>query len=83
MKNIAASIRAKLLNYAKKDQVPFQRVLTLYMQEGLLHRIVHPDSVKILSSREDFYFTSCRELSPDLQRILICWGQRITPPMHC
>jgi predicted nucleotidyltransferase component of viral defense system len=40
MKNIAASIRAKLLNYARNDQVPFQRVLTLYMQEGLLHRIV-------------------------------------------
>jgi hypothetical protein len=40
MKNISASIRTKLLNYARKDQISFQRVLTLYIQEGLLHRIV-------------------------------------------
>ncbi len=40
MKNIAASIRARLLNMARKEQVPFQRILTLYKQEGLLHRIV-------------------------------------------
>ena len=40
MKNIEASIRAKLLNYARKENVPFQRILTLYIQEGILHRIV-------------------------------------------
>jgi hypothetical protein len=40
MKDIAASIRARLLNLARKEQVPFQRILTLYKQEGLLHRIV-------------------------------------------
>ena len=43
MKNIQASIRDRLLNYAKKNEVPFQRVLTLYMQESLLHRIVSTD----------------------------------------
>lgn len=40
MKDIAASIRARLLNTARKEKVPFQRILTLYKQEGLLHRIV-------------------------------------------
>ncbi len=40
MTNISASIRAKLLNMAKKEQIPFQRILTLYKQEGILHRIV-------------------------------------------
>ncbi len=40
MKNISASIRAKLLNKAKEEHIPFQRILTLYKQEGLLHRIV-------------------------------------------
>lgn len=40
MKNISASIRAKLLNMAKKEHIPFQRILTLYKQEGILHRIV-------------------------------------------
>jgi hypothetical protein len=37
---MAASIRARLLNMAKKEQIPFQRILTLYKQEGILHRIV-------------------------------------------
>lgn len=41
MKDMAASIRARLMNIARKEQVPFQRILTLYMQEGLLHRIVN------------------------------------------
>src|SRR6056297_1257039 len=48
MKNMPASVRAKLLNIAKKEKVPFQRLLTLYNQEGLLHRIVlteHKDEV--------------------------------------
>ena len=40
MKDTAASIRTRLLNMARKELVPFQRILTLYIQEGLLHRIV-------------------------------------------
>ena len=40
MKNVPASVRARILNIAKKEKVPFQRLLTLYNQEGLLHRIV-------------------------------------------
>jgi hypothetical protein len=40
MKNLPASVRARLLNIAKREKVPFQRLLTLYNQEGLLHRIV-------------------------------------------
>jgi hypothetical protein len=40
MKNMPASVRARLLNIAKKEKVPFQKLLTLYNQEGLLHRIV-------------------------------------------
>jgi hypothetical protein len=39
MKNLEASIRARLLNYSREEQIPFQRILTLYLQEGLLHRI--------------------------------------------
>ena len=39
MKDMAASIRTRLMNIARKEQVPFQRILTLYKQEGLLHRI--------------------------------------------
>jgi predicted nucleotidyltransferase component of viral defense system len=40
MKNMPASVRARLLNLARKQGIPFQRLLTLYNQEGLLHRIV-------------------------------------------
>ena len=40
MINIEASIRARLLKIAKKEQIPFQRILTLYKQEGILNRIV-------------------------------------------
>jgi len=40
MTNIAASIRAKLLNMARKEHIPFQRILTLYKQEGILYRLV-------------------------------------------
>ena len=40
MRNTAASIKDRLFNIAKHDGTPFQRVLTLYMQEGLLHRMV-------------------------------------------
>lgn len=40
MRNTAASIKDRLLNIAKHEGIPFQRILTLYMQEGLLHRTV-------------------------------------------
>ncbi len=39
MKNIEASVRARLANMARRKGVTLQRLLTLYMQEGLLHRI--------------------------------------------
>ena len=48
MSNVAASIRDKLLNMARQEGIQFQRILTLYKQEGLLHRVVlteHGDSV--------------------------------------
>ncbi len=34
------SVRARILNLARKEGIPFQRLLALYNQEGLLHRIV-------------------------------------------
>jgi hypothetical protein len=40
MKNMSASIRARILSLARNKGIPFQRLLTLYVQEGLLHRIV-------------------------------------------
>jgi predicted nucleotidyltransferase component of viral defense system len=40
MSNVAASVRGRLLNIAKQENIQFQRILTLYKQEGLLHRIV-------------------------------------------
>ena len=40
MTNTAASIKDRLLDIAKRDGIPFQRVLTLYKQEGLLHRMI-------------------------------------------
>lgn len=40
MRNVVASTKDKLLNIAKREGIQFQRVLTLYKQEGLLHRIV-------------------------------------------
>lgn len=39
MRNIEASVRARLKNLASAQSVTMQRLLTLYMQEGLLHRI--------------------------------------------
>jgi predicted nucleotidyltransferase component of viral defense system len=39
MKNIPASIRAKLYNIAKSQNRPFDEVLTLYMMERLIYRI--------------------------------------------
>lgn len=38
-KNYGRSIRAKLLNVAKKEDVFFQTILTRYFQERLLYRI--------------------------------------------
>jgi hypothetical protein len=46
MKNLPASFRARLLDIAKKEKVPFQRLLTLYNQEVLLHRIVSTEDKK-------------------------------------
>ena len=43
MKNVTASIRDRLLHFARQEGIQFQRVLTLYKQEGLLHRIVSTD----------------------------------------
>ena len=40
MKNLQASVRDRLKAIAKAQSVSMQRLLTLYMQEGLLHRIV-------------------------------------------
>lgn len=48
MSNGAASVRDRLLRIARQEGVQFQRILTLYKQEGLLHRIVltgHGDSI--------------------------------------
>lgn len=39
VKNIVASIRARLTNIAKAEQRPFDSVLLLYMQERLLYRL--------------------------------------------
>lgn len=39
IKNMAASIRAKLLNLAKKERINFDQVLLLYLQERLLYRL--------------------------------------------
>ncbi len=43
MKNVVAWIRDRLLQVARQEGIQFQRVLTLYKQEGLLHRIVSTD----------------------------------------
>ncbi len=40
MRNTAASIKDRLLNIARHEGITFQRILTLYKQEGLLHRMV-------------------------------------------
>lgn len=39
VKNISASIKAKLLNYAKKENLSFNRLLTYYFQERFLYRL--------------------------------------------
>jgi hypothetical protein len=40
VRNTAASIKDRLLSIARHEGIPFQRILTLYKQEGLLHRMV-------------------------------------------
>ena len=39
MKNIAASVRARLLDLSKKLNIDFNRILLLYTHEGILKRI--------------------------------------------
>ena len=40
MSSIPASVKNRLLNLAREESIQFQRILTLYKQEGLLHRVV-------------------------------------------
>lgn len=39
VKNIAASVKARLLNYAKKEGIIFNRILIYYFQERFLYRV--------------------------------------------
>jgi len=39
IKNMADSVRARLLNLAKKEDINFNQILLLYMQERLLYRL--------------------------------------------
>jgi predicted nucleotidyltransferase component of viral defense system len=39
IKNIAASVRAKLLNFAKSQDIDFNRMLLIYIQERFLYRL--------------------------------------------
>jgi len=39
VKNIAASVRSKLLNKAREEGRSFQYLSLLYMQEGFLYRL--------------------------------------------
>lgn len=39
IKNMAVSVRARLLNLAKKEDINFNQMLLLYMQERLLYRL--------------------------------------------
>ena len=48
-KNFGKSIRARLLNVAKQEEVSYQTILTRYFQERLLHRISQT------RYRENFY----------------------------
>lgn len=41
VKNISASVRAKLLNIAKKSNLDYNRILLLYIQERFLYRLAH------------------------------------------
>lgn len=39
IKNIAASVKAKLLHHAKKEDIAFNRILVYYFQERFLYRV--------------------------------------------
>src|SRR3989338_9126386 len=39
IKNVAASVKARLLNYAKKEGIAFNRILVYYFQERFLYRV--------------------------------------------
>ncbi len=39
VKNIAASVKARLLSYAKKEGITFNRILVYYFQERFLYRV--------------------------------------------
>ena len=39
VKNITASVKARLLNYAKKEGIAFNRILVYYFQERFLYRV--------------------------------------------
>ena len=41
IKNLAASVRARLLNIAKDHRIDFNRVLLLYLQQCFLERLAH------------------------------------------
>ena len=56
MKNMPASVRARLLNMARKEGIPFQRLLTLYNQEGLLHRIVSTEYENAIVLKDGLLF---------------------------
>ena len=43
MKNLAASVKARLLNIAHKEERDFNRVLLLYMQERFMARLATSD----------------------------------------
>ncbi len=39
IKNVAASVKARLLNYARKEGIAFNRILVYYFQERFLYRV--------------------------------------------
>lgn len=39
IKNVVASVKARLLNYAKKEGITFNRILVYYFQERFLYRV--------------------------------------------
>lgn len=51
MKNRAASIRARLLNLAKKEGIDFQLILIRYLHERLIYRISVSDYSEQLISQ--------------------------------
>jgi len=43
IKNVAASVRARLLNFAKRQGIDFNRLLLIYIQERFLYRLAKSD----------------------------------------